>query len=104
MVTKPFDNWKTLNIAHFYEVVLSHLLVYPPQSPRQRREVKGTHAKALEYTGMLLRAVLKQLVLEKPNCFDDDYLYYFAHPVHWGHETESGKIEGETLNDFAATI
>jgi hypothetical protein len=58
--------------------------------PHQKRY---THAQAMEYTGLMLRAVLEQIRAEKwrGEAFDDRLWFTFAYPIHWRYEHQ-GKI------------
>lgn len=55
--------------------------------PHQKRY---THGEALEFTKMLLEAVLDQLRLEKwpGSSFDERVRFSFAYPVHWRYDHE----------------
>jgi hypothetical protein len=58
--------------------------------PHQKRY---THAQAMDYTRLLLQAVLEQLRGEKWRgmAFDDRLWFTFAYPIHWRYE-HKGKI------------
>lgn len=66
--------------------------------PHQRRY---THAQALEYTRLLLTAVLDQIREEKwrAEAFDDRVCFAFAYPVHWRYDHE-----GRVFEEFAQLI
>jgi molecular chaperone DnaK len=54
-----------------------------------------TREQALEYTRLLLKAVLDGIRLEKWRglAFDDDVILSFAHPVHWAQDNEGAVLE-----------
>jgi hypothetical protein len=66
--------------------------------PHQRRY---THAQALEYTRLLLAAVLDQIREEKwrAETFDDRVCFAFAYPVHWRYDHE-----GRVFEEFAQLV
>jgi hypothetical protein len=68
---------------YFKPCIGAHL--QPNPLPHQRRY---THVQALEYTRMLLNAVLDQLRQEKwrAEAFDDRVCFAFAYPVHWRYD------------------
>jgi hypothetical protein len=81
---------------HFKPCIGVHLETNP--LPHQKRY---THAEALTYTGMLLRAVLDELRQEKwrSDPFDDRVCFTFAYPVHWRFDHE-----GSAFRDFEQVI
>ena len=77
---------------YFKPCIGAHLDVNP--LPHQKRY---THAQALEFTSMLLEAVVDQIRSEKwrASAFDERARFAFAHPVHWGYDHG-----GVILEDF----
>ena len=68
------------------------------QLPHQKRY---THAKAMRYTSLMLKAVLQQLQQEKwrGQKFDDRLWFTFAYPIHWRQEHN-----GKTFNEFQEMV
>jgi hypothetical protein len=68
---------------YFKPCIGAHLVADP--LPHQKRY---THAQALAYTRMLLRAVLGQIRQEKWRSarFDDRVCFTFAYPIHWKYD------------------
>ncbi|MBC8508081.1 MAG: FHA domain-containing protein [Anaerolineales bacterium] len=81
---------------YFKPCIGAHLEANP--LPHQKRY---THAQALEFTRMLLEAVVDQIRSEKwrASAFDEDVRFAFAYPVHWGYD-HSGVI----LDDFKTLV
>jgi molecular chaperone DnaK (HSP70) len=81
---------------HFKPCIGAHLEENP--LPHQKRY---THAQALEYTRLLLQAVLEQISQEKWRSagFDDRVVFTFAYPVHWRTDHD-----GQVFDEFAATV
>jgi len=70
----------------------------PNPQPHQKRY---THAQALQFTQMLLRALLEQLRQEKwrGGAFDERVWFSFAYPVHWRQDHD-----GKVFTDFEQTV
>ena len=81
---------------HFKPCIGSYLETDP--LPHQKRY---THTQALQFTQLLLRAVLEQLRQEKLRsaAFDDRVVFAFAYPVHWRYEHG-----GEVFNEFKKIV
>jgi hypothetical protein len=81
---------------YFKPCIGSHLVPHP--LPHQKRY---THARALAYTRMLLRAVLEQIRQEKwrSSPFDDRVCFTFAYPIHWKYDHD-----GAVFDEFARTV
>jgi hypothetical protein len=81
---------------HFKPCIGSHLESNP--LPHQKR---FTHTQAMQYTQLLLQAVLDQIKQEKLRsaAFDDRVVFTFAYPVHWRHEHE-----GQVFNEFKSMV
>ena len=81
---------------YFKPCIGSHLELQP--LPHQKRY---THAQALRFTRMLLKALLDQLQQEKwrGRDFDESVRFAFAYPVHWRSEQE-----GAIFDEFQQTI
>jgi len=81
---------------YFKPCIGAHLEANP--LPHQKRY---THAQALEFTRMLLEAVVEQIREEKwrASAFDERVRFAFAYPVHWG--ADHG---GAILDDFKALV
>jgi hypothetical protein len=81
---------------HFKPCIGAHLEENP--LPHQKRY---THAQALEYTRLLLQAVLEQVRQEKWRSagFDDRVVFTFAYPVHW--RTDHA---GQVFDEFAGMV
>lgn len=64
-------------------------------------QLRFTHKQALEYTRLMLEAVLAQLLKEKCHAgsFDERILFSFSYPVHW--QTDH---EGLIFEDFSAIV
>ena len=82
--------------AYFKPSIGSHLI--PEPQPQQTRY---THEEALDYTRLLLAAVLDGIRREKWRGvpFDDSVVFSFAHPVHWAEE-----FKGAILDDYKAVV
>ena len=67
----------------------------------QPHQVRFTHMQALEYTRLILEAVLSQLLKEKwrTGTFDQRMVFTFAYPVHWqtGHD-------GAIFDDYSMIV
>jgi len=81
---------------HFKPCIGAYL--EPDPQPHQKRY---THAQALEYTRLLLRALLEQVRHEKwrSGVFDDRVSFTFAYPVHWRSE-----FSAQVFNDFVRSV
>jgi len=81
---------------YFKPCIGSHLEASP-----QAHQVRFTHKQALEFTHMMLEAVLAQLLKEKwrTGSFDERTLFTFAYPVHW--QTDH---EGVIFEDFSSMV
>ncbi len=81
---------------HFKPCIGAHLEENP--LPHQKRY---THAQALEYTRLLLHAVLEQVRQEKLRSasYDDRVVFSFAYPVHWRTDHH-----GEVFNEFTCMV
>lgn len=81
---------------HFKPCIGSHLEANP--LPHQKR---FTHAQAMQYTQLLLQAVLDQIKQEKLRsaAFDDQVVFTIAYPVHWRHDHE-----GEVFSEFRKMV
>ncbi|MBC8505148.1 MAG: FHA domain-containing protein [Anaerolineales bacterium] len=81
---------------YFKPCIGSHL--EPNPLPHQKRY---THAQALDFTRMLLEAVVEQIRGEKwrASAFDESVRFAFAYPVHWGYDHG-----GVILEDFKALV
>ena len=81
---------------HFKPCIGSHLVEDP--LPHQKRY---THAQALEYTHLLLKAVLDQVRQEKLRSagFDDRVVFAFAYPVHWRYDHA-----GQVFDEFSQMV
>ncbi len=81
---------------HFKPCIGAHLEESP--LPHQKRY---THAQALEYTRLLLQAVLEQIRQEKWRSanFDDRVIFSFAYPVHWRYEHA-----GQVFDEFSTMV
>lgn len=81
---------------HFKPCIGSHLETNP--LPHQKRY---THTQAMQYTQLLLQAVLEQLKQEKMRSaeFDDRVVFAFAYPVHWRYE-----YNGQIFNEFKSIV
>ena len=81
---------------YFKPCIGAHLEANP--LPHQKR---FTHAQALEYTKMLLRAVIDQIRQEKwpASDFDERLWFAFAYPVHWRYDHE-----GVIFEEFKQTV
>ena len=67
----------------------------------QPHQLRFTHNQALDFTRLMLEAVLAQLLKEKwrTGCFDERLIFTFAYPVHW--QTDH---EGAVFKDFSAMV
>ncbi|MBN2387076.1 MAG: FHA domain-containing protein [Anaerolineales bacterium] len=81
---------------HFKPCIGAHL--EENSLPHQKRH---THAQALEYTRLLLEAVLEQIRQEKwrSAAFDDRVAFALAYPVHWRYDHG-----GQIFDEFARTV
>ncbi|MBL7162404.1 MAG: FHA domain-containing protein [Anaerolineales bacterium] len=81
---------------YFKPCIGAHLEANP--LPHQKRY---THAQALEFTRMLLEAVVDQIRSEKwrASAFDERARFAFAYPVHWGYDHG-----GVILEEFKALV
>ena len=81
---------------YFKPCIGAHL--EPNPLPHQQRY---THAQALNYTRLMLEAVLEQIRREKwrASDFDDRLRFAFAYPVHWRDEHN-----GTLFNEFQALV
>jgi len=70
------------------------------QNP-QPHQLRFTHKQALDYTRLMLEAVLSQLLKEKwrTGSFDERILFTFAYPVHW--QTDH---DGVIFKDFSEMV
>jgi len=78
---------------HFKPCIGNHL--EQDSLPHQKRY---THTQALEYTRILLQAVLEQVRQEKlrSSTFDDRIVFTFAYPVHWRTD-QNGQVYEEFI-------
>jgi hypothetical protein len=76
--------------AHFKASIGPDLLPESDASPTDY-----THQQALNYTRLLLEAVIEGLRREKWRglAFDEDVILSFAHPVHWAQEADGAVLE-----------
>ena len=67
----------------------------------QPHQLRFTHGQALEFTRLMLEAVLAQLVKEKlrTGSFDERVMFSFAYPVHW--QTDHDSV---IFDDFARMV
>jgi hypothetical protein len=81
---------------YFKPCIGAHLIGNP--LPHQMRY---THARALAYTRMLLRAVLDQIRQEKWRSapFDDRVCFTVAYPIHWKYDHD-----GAVFGEFSRTV
>ena len=81
---------------YFKPCIGAHLEANP--LPHQKRY---THARALDFTRMLLEAVVEQIRGEKwrASAFDESVRFAFAYPVHWGYDHG-----GAILADFKTLV
>ena len=81
---------------YFKPCIGAHLELTP-----QPHQLKYTHKQAMEYTRLMLEAVLAQLLREKwrSGSFDERMLFTFAFPVHW-QTTNAGVI----FDDFSTMV
>ncbi|MCD4674177.1 MAG: Hsp70 family protein, partial [Anaerolineaceae bacterium] len=86
-----------LHIRDYFKPCIGAYLEANPQ-PHQLRY---THKQALEYTRLMLEAVLAQLLREKwrRGSFDERLIFTFAYPVHW-----QTAHEGVIFDDFSAMV
>lgn len=86
-----------LRIRDYFKPCIGAYLEANPK-PHQLR---FTHKQALEFTRMLLEAVLAQLLREKwrTGSFDERLVFTFAYPVHW--QTEH---EGVIFDEFSSVV
>jgi hypothetical protein len=83
-----------------FKLCLGNRGAIDPMDPTHRY----SHDQALDCTRSLLKLVLRWLGEEKLCGFGAGQRFYFAHPVHWGQETEDGSITGGVLPDFADAV
>lgn len=81
---------------YFKPCIGAHLEEHP-----QPHQLRFTHKQALEFTRLMLEAVLSQLLKEKwrTGSFDERLIFTFAYPVHW--QTDH---EGVIFEDFSAMV
>lgn len=86
-----------LHIRDYFKPCIGAHLEKNPQ-PHQ---LKYTHKQALEYTRLMLEAVLAQLLREKwrRGSFDERLIFTFAYPVHW-----QTAHDGVIFDDFSAMV
>ena len=91
------DEGSRLRIRDYFKPCIGGHLAEAPQ-PHQ---VRFTHKQALEFTRLMLEAMLAQLVKEKwrTGSFDQRQLFTFAFPVHW--QTDH---DGVILEDFSSMV
>ncbi len=91
------DEANRLRIRDYFKPCIGAHLDPNPQ-PHQ---LKFTHKEALEFTRLMLEAVLAQLLREKwrTGSFDERVMFTFAFPVHW--QTE---YEGAIFKDFSTIV
>lgn len=98
MAQNQVDNESSrLHIRDYFKPCIgAHLELHP-----QPHQLKYTHKQSLEYTRLMLKAVLDQLLREKwrSGSFDERLLFTFAFPVHW--QTTN---EGAIFHDFANMV
>ena len=81
---------------HFKPCIGAHLEKKP--LPHQKTY---THTQAMEYTQLLLKAVLEQLRQEKwrSSEFDERVVFSFAYPIHWRYDHD-----GKVFDEFTAMV
>lgn len=81
---------------YFKPCIGAHLEANP-----QPHQLKYTHKQALDYTRLMLEAVLAQLLQEKwrRGSFDERLIFTFAYPVHW-----QTAHEGVIFDDFSRVV
>ena len=86
-----------LHIRDYFKPCIGAHLEENPQ-PHQ---LKYTHKQALEFTRLMLEAVLAQLLREKwrRGSFDERLIFTFAYPVHW-----QTAHDGVIFEDFSAMV
>lgn len=86
------DEANRLRIRDYFKPCIGNHLAADPQ-PHQLR---FTHKQALEFTRLMLEAVLAQLLKEKwrTGSFDERLMFTFAYPVHWQTDHEGVIFEG----------
>ena len=91
------DETSRARIRDYFKPCIGAHLADDPQ-PHQLR---FTHGQALEFTRLMLEAVLAQLVKEKlrTGSFDERVMFSFAYPVHW--QTDH---EGVIFDDFTGMV
>jgi len=98
MAQSQVDNEKHRQFIrdYFKPCIGAHLEINP-----QPHQLKYTHMQSLEFTRLMLEAVLAQLLREKwrSGSFDERLLFTFAFPVHW-----QTAHEGVIFDDFSAMV
>jgi len=84
-------------IREYFKPCIGSYLTSKPLAHQQRY----THAQALEYTRLLLQAVVEQIQREKWRAseFDERIHFCFTYPVHWKYEQD-----GVILDDFVRVV
>ncbi len=84
-------------IREYFKPCIGSYLTNRPLAHQQRY----THAQALEYTRLLLQAVVEQIQREKWRAgeFDERIHFCFTYPVHWKYERD-----GAILDDFVRIV
>ena len=91
------DETSRLRIRDYFKPCIGAHLDPDPQ-PHQLR---FTHKQALEFTRLMLEAVLAQLLKEKwrTGSFDERVMFTFAYPVHW-----QTAHDGAIFEDFSGMV